>query len=159
MVQSATPKIPLGDPVFCKSGSNLSTEWSTWFGTLMMVIMSRDKLLVDKLLKLKPTSAELFYPTLPTYQEPFEGKTIVEEERQREQRNEIEKVYWGNECKQIEERGPMIDRIHWDEADLKVKNFIYLSLGREGCSTYHQKNQLASTRTLFAIRPPKEQNL
>ena len=34
----------------------------------------------------------------------------------------------------------MIDRIPWDEADLKVKRLIYLSLGSEGTRTYHHRN-------------------
>ena len=87
MAQSATPKIPLGTPVFWESGANSPSEWSTWFGTLKMAIMARDNLVVDKLLRLKPTRAELFYSTLPTYEDPFEGKT-EDEELQREQRNE-----------------------------------------------------------------------
>ena len=139
MAQSATPKTPLGIPVFWESGANPPSEWSTWFGTLKMAIMARDNLVVDKLLKLKPTRAELFYPTLPTYEDPFEGET-EDEELQREQRNEKRKVDWENECKQIEYKGPMINCTPWDEADLKVKSLIYLSLGTEGCRTYHQRN-------------------
>ena len=65
-----------------------------WFGTLKMAIMARDNLQVDKLLKLKPTRAELFYPTLPAYEDALEGET-EDEERQREQRNERRKVDWG----------------------------------------------------------------
>ena len=84
MAQSAIPKSPLGVPVFWEFN-----EWSSWFGTLKMAIMARDNLVVDKLLKLKPTRAEFFYLTLPTYEEAFEGKT-EDEERQREQRNEKE---------------------------------------------------------------------
>ena len=34
----------------------------------------------------------------------------------------------------------MIDKITWDEADLKVKSLIYLSLGAEGNRTFHQRN-------------------
>ena len=75
-----------------------------------MANMAQDNLVVDKLLKLKPNRAELFYPTLPTYEEPFEGET-VDEERQREQRNKKRKVDWENECKHIEHKGPMMDRI------------------------------------------------
>ena len=101
--------------------------------------MAGDNLVVDKLLRLKPTRAELFYPTLPTCEDPFEGET-EDEERHREQRNEKRKVDWENECKQIEYKGSMIDRTPWDEADLKVKSLIYLSLGTEGCRTYHQRN-------------------
>ena len=104
-----------------------------------MALMARDNLQVDKLLKLKPTRAELFYRTLPTHEESFDGET-EDVERQREQRNERRKVDWENECKQIDQRGPMIDRIHWNEADLKVKSLIYLSLGSEGSKTYHQRN-------------------
>ena len=133
MAQSSIPKTPLGVPVFWESGANPTSEWSTWFGTLKMDIMARDNLVVDKLLKLKPTRAELFYPTLPTYEDAFEGET-EDEERQREQRNEKRKVDWENECKQVEFRGPMIDRTPWDETDLKVKSLIYLSLGTEGAA-------------------------
>ena len=100
MAQSATPKTPLGTPVFWKSGANPPSKWSTWFGTLKMAIIARDNLVVDKLLRLKPTRAELFYPTLLTYEDPFEGETedTEDEERQREQRNEKRKADWENEC-------------------------------------------------------------
>ena len=138
MAQSAF-KTPLGVPPFWETGTNPTTEWGTWFGTLKMAIMARDNLQVDKLLRLKPTRTELHYPPLPTYEEPFEGEKI-DEERQRDQRNEKRKVDWENDCKQIEQKGPMIDRIPWDEADLKVKSLIYLSLGAEGTRTYHQRN-------------------
>ena len=138
MAQSAI-KTPLGVPVFWETGANPTTEWTTWFGTMKMAIMARDNLQVDKLLKLKPTREELFYPTLPTYEDALEGET-EDEERQREQRNERRKVDWENEGKQMEQKGPIIDRIPWDEADLKVKNLIYLSLGAEGTRTYHQRN-------------------
>ena len=86
-----------------------------------MAIMARDNLQVDKLLKLKPTRAELFHPTLPTYEEPLEGETD-DDERQREQRNEHRKLNWEIEFEQIEQREPMIDRTPWEEADLKVKS-------------------------------------
>ena len=104
MAQSAI-KTPLGVPVFRETGANPTTEWTTWFGTLKMAIMARDNLQDDKLLKLKPTRAEL-YPTLPTYENALEGET-KDEERQREQRNERRKVDWENECKQIEQKGPI----------------------------------------------------
>ena len=80
------PKALLGVPVFWESGANSLSEWSTWFGSLKMAIMARDNLIVDNLLKLKPTRTELFYPALPTYEDPFKVKT-VDEERQRVQRN------------------------------------------------------------------------
>ena len=47
-----------------------------------MVIMARDKWQVDKLLRLKPTRAKIFYPALPTYEEPFEEETDDEESQE-----------------------------------------------------------------------------
>ena len=138
MAQSAL-KTPLGVPAFWDTGANPPTEWSTWLGTLKMAIMARDNLQVDKLLKLKPTRTELPYHTLPTHEEPFDGET-VDEERQRDQRNERRKMDWENECKKLEQNGPMIDKLPWDEAHLKVKSLIYLSLGAEGNRTFHQRN-------------------
>ena len=81
MAQPATPKTPLGTPVFCESGANPPSEWSTWFGTLKMAVMARDNLVVDKILRLKPPRAELFYPTLPTYEDPFESETKMKNAR------------------------------------------------------------------------------
>ena len=104
-----------------------------------MAIISRDNLQVDKLLKLKPARTELPYPTIPIYEVPFDGET-VDEERQRGQRYERRKMDWENECKKLEQNGPMIDKLPWDEADLKVKSLIYLSLGAEGNRTFHQRN-------------------
>ena len=132
-------KTLLGVPAFWETGAKPPSEGITWFGTLRMAIKARDNLQVDKLLKLKPSRTELPYPTLPTYEEPFDGET-EEEEREKEQRNERRKVDWENECNQVEQKSPMIDRIPWDEADLKVKSLIYLSLGSEGSRTYHQRN-------------------
>ena len=140
-------KTPLGVPVFWESESIPPSEWNTWFCTLKMIIMAKDNLQVDKLLKLKPTGAQLFYPTLPTYEEPFDGET-EDEERQREQCNERRKVNWENEFKQIEQKGPMTYRITWDEADLKVKSLIYFSLGSEGSRTFHQRKSQHKNRTL-----------
>ena len=99
--------------------------------------MARDSIEVDKFLKLKPQPTDLFYPTLPTYE--FEGET-EDEARNREQRNEKRRVDFENECDVIERKGALVDRIPWDEADTKVKNLIYLSLGAEARTNYHQKN-------------------
>ena len=162
MAQSSV-KTPLGVPPFWDLGANPTTEWNTWFGTLKMAIMARDNLQVDKLMKLKPARTELPYPTIPTYEEPFDGET-VDEERQRDQRNERRKVDWENECKKLEQNGPMIDKLPWDEADLKVKSLIYLSLGVEGTRTFHQRNphskiERCSTSANTNIHPATKQNI
>ena len=137
MAQSA--KTPLGVNPFWESGATPPIEWRQWFSTLKMAIMARDRIKVDKLLKLKSQPTDLFYPTLPTYKEEFEGET-EDEERNREQRNERRRVDFENECKVIERKGALVDRISWDEAETKVKSLIYLSRGAEARKNYHQKN-------------------
>ena len=101
---------PLGVNPFWESGATPLVEWKQWFSTLKMAIMARDNKEVDKLLKLKPQPADLFYPTLPTYEEELEGET-EEEGRQREQRNERRRVDFENECIVIERKGALVERI------------------------------------------------
>ena len=61
-----------------------------------MAIKARNSIEVDKLLKLKPQPIDLFYPTLPTYEEEFEGET-EDAAGNREQRNERRRVDFENE--------------------------------------------------------------
>ena len=96
-------------------------------------------MLVDQLLRLKPTANDLFYPVMPTFEERVENAS-EDEERKRKIRNEHRKVDWENECKQIRSRGPMIDRYTWDEANLKVQSLTYLYLGTEATRIFHQQN-------------------
>ena len=80
MAQSA--KTPLGVNPIWESGATPLIEWKQWFATLKMAIVAHDSIDVDKLLRLKPQPTDLFYPTLPTYEEEFEGET-EDEARQR----------------------------------------------------------------------------
>ena len=68
------------------------------------------------------------------------------------------KVDWENEGKHIRNREPMIDRYTWDEADLKVKSLIYLSIGTEATRIFHQRNlhtlinHCLSNQLMYALR-------
>ena len=81
--------------------------------------MARDIIEVDKLLKLKSQPRDLFYPTLPTYEEEFEGET-EDDARNREQRNKRRRVDFKNECKVIKRKRALVDRIPGDEVDRSV---------------------------------------
>ena len=98
----------------------------------------QDFINVDYLLKQKPEIKDLTYPTEPTYEPPTRNKTQAQY-RERDLRKNKRKVGWDNECKQIAFKGPIVDGIPWDEADLKVRSFIYLSLGTEGQRIYQQR--------------------
>ena len=84
---------------------------------------TRNCIEVDKLLRLKSQPTDLFYPALPTYKEELEGET-EDEARNREQRNE-RIVDFENECKVIERKRALVDRIPWDETDVSKASFIY----------------------------------
>ena len=68
-----------------------------------MAIMARDSIEVDKPLSFKPQPTDLNYPTLPTYEEEFEGEREGEASN-REQGNERRRVDFKNECKVIERK-------------------------------------------------------
>ena len=103
----------------------------------------------------------MFYPILPTYEEEFEGETD-DEARNREQRNERRRVDFANECKVIERKAALVDRIPWDEADTKLKSLIYLSLEAEARRNYHQKNPHTHTNRKMhhtRTRPPTQYHI
>ena len=100
--------------------------------------MAKNSINVDSLLKHKPDTKDLTYPKEPTYEPPTENETQAQH-RERDLRNNKRKVDWVNDCKQIAFRGPTVDGIPWDEADLKVRSLIYLSLGTEAQRIYQQR--------------------
>ena len=104
-----------------------------------LAVMAKENLHVDQLLRLKPTAPDLFYPTFPSYEDVIEGGN-EEETRKQKIRNGGTRVDWENECRAIRNRGPMLDRYTWDDADIKVKGLVYLSLGTEASRIYHQRN-------------------
>ena len=142
MAQSATAvsiaRSPVGIPFFWESGLEPPVEWLIWAATLKLAIMAKNSKNVDSLLKHKPDRKDLTYPTEPTYEPPTENETQAQH-RERDLRNSKRKVDWDNECKQIAFRGPTVDGIPWDEADLKVRSLIYLSLGTEAQRIYQQR--------------------
>ena len=113
-------KSPIGVPFFWESGANRSIEWQKWFSTFKMAVMAKENMQVEQLLRNKPTLNDLFYPTVSSYEERIENSN-EEEERKRGIKNQRRKVDWENECKHIQNRGPMLDKYTWDEADLKIK--------------------------------------
>ena len=138
MVQSAL-KSPKGVPLFWEAGANPNQEWAQWFSTFKLAVMAKENLKVEKLLRTKPTPADLFYPAMPSLEDPRPNESD-EEARKRDIRNQRRKIDWENECKTIEFRGPYADRYPWDEVDTKIKSLLYLSIGQEGTLQYHQNN-------------------
>ena len=138
MAQSVL-KCAIGVPLFWETGANPNQEWAQWFSTSKLAVMAKENLKVEKLLRTKPTPADLFYPAMPSLEDPRPDES-EEESRKRDIRNQRRKIDWENECKTIEFRGPYVDRYPWDESDTKIKSLLYLSIGQEGTRQYHQNN-------------------
>ena len=100
--------------------------------------MVKENIQVDKLLQPRPENEELDYPTEPHY-EPALSEETTAERRQREQRNVRRRTDWQNSCKDIEDKGPQVDNIPWEEADNKTKSHIYLSQGTQATNIFHQR--------------------
>ena len=139
MAQSASLKSPIRVPLFWVTRANLGQEWAQWFSTFKLAVMAKENLKVGKLLRTKPTPADLFYPAMPSLEDPRPNES-EEEARKRDIRNQRRKRDWENECKTIKFRGPYVDRYPWEEADTKIKSLLYLSIGQEGTRIYHQND-------------------
>ena len=101
-------------------------------------VMAKENMLVDQLLRLKPTAGDL---STQRYLLTKKRKKIhAQKRKEKEIINERRKVDSENECKHIRKRGQMIDRYTWYETDIKVKGFIYLSLATEATRIFHQRN-------------------
>ena len=113
--------------------------WEKWFTTAKLAIIAKESIQIDKLIRPRPTKAELDYPQEPIY-EPTTSDETTSEKRHREQRNIKRKVDWQNQCEGIEDKGPYVVNIPWDEADTKIKSLIDLSLGQDATNIFHQRN-------------------
>ena len=89
MAQS-TLNSPIGVALFWAAGANPNQEWAQWFSTFTLAVMAEENLKVEKLLRTKPTPADLFYPTMPSPEDPRANET-EEEARKREIRNQKKK--------------------------------------------------------------------
>ena len=68
---------------------------------------------------------------IPGYELPMNGETNVQI-RDRELRNQEKRVQWENQCQLLDKLGPTVDGVLWEEADMKIRSYIYLCLGTEG---------------------------
>ena len=101
---------PLGVNFYWDKGHQPDLDWDKLLSTVKLAIMVKDNIQLEKLLQPQPESEDLDYPAQPHYEPPQPDETTVGR-RQREQRNQKRKTDWQNECKTIEEKGPMVDNI------------------------------------------------
>ena len=81
MAQSAL-KSPIGVPLFWEAGANPNQEWAQWFLLFKLAVMAKENLKVEKLLTTKRTPADLFYPTMPSLEDPRQTNQTKKRERE-----------------------------------------------------------------------------
>ena len=121
MAHSDMARSPLGVRFFWDKSHQPELDREKWLATVKLAIMVKEIIKVDKLLQSKPENEELDYSTEPHYEPALPDKTTAER-GQREQRNVKRRTDWQNTCKEIEDKGPQVDNIPWDEADNKTKS-------------------------------------
>ena len=92
MAQSSTPKSPIAVPLFWESDANPNQEWSQWFSTFKIAVMAKENLKVDKLLRTKPTPADLFYPAMPSLEEAKKMSQKKKQERETSETREEKSI-------------------------------------------------------------------
>ena len=129
MAQPAVTKNPLEiSPFWQKASADPPIEWEKWNQQLFLGIIAKDGIDLSKLLRDPPAIRR---PQEPGYELPIDGETNVQI-RERNLRNQEKKATWENQCAHLDNLGPTVDGVPWDEADIKCRSYIYLCLGAEG---------------------------
>ena len=74
---------------------------------------------------------QLVEPSEPVYEVEITGKTDAQR-KNREVRNQVKRVGWENHVIKAREKGVPCNSFRWDEADAKVRSYLFLCLGAEG---------------------------
>ena len=93
-----------------------------------MAIFAKDGIEVRNLLRARPTLVE---PSEPVYDVEITGETEAQR-KNREVRNQEKRVGRENHVIKAWEKVVLCNSFRWDEADAKVRSYIFLCLGSEG---------------------------
>ena len=100
-----------------------------------MAIFAKDGIEVRNLLTARPTLVE---PSEPVYEVEITGET-EEQKKNREVRNQKKRVGWENHVIKAREKGVLCNSFRWDEADAKVRSYLFLCLGAKEQRQIQQK--------------------
>ena len=137
MAQSAEySKNPLNiNPFWQKASVEPPLEWSKWAATLEMAVFAKDGIEVPNLLRARP---QLVEPSEPVYEVEITGETEAQK-KNREVRNQKKRVGGEKNVIKAREKGVLCNLFRWDEADAKVRSYLFLCLGAEGQKQIQQK--------------------
>ena len=93
-----------------------------------MAVFAKDGIEVGNLLRARPPFVE---PSEPVYEIEITGETEAQK-KNREVRNQEKRVGWENYVIKAREKGVPCNSFRWDDADAKVRSYLFLCLGAEG---------------------------
>ena len=144
MAQSAGySKNPLNiNPFWEKASSEQPLEWSKLAAIFEMTLFAKDGVVRNLQRNIPP----LVEPTEPMYEVEINEQTDAQR-KNREVRNQEKRVGWENHVMKAREKGVLCNSFRWDEADAKVRIYIFRCLGAEGHRQFqHNARVLYYTR-------------
>ena len=135
-----------------KASSEPPLEWSKWAAIVELAVFAKDGIVIQNLLREKH---EITLPTEPILEVEIQGETHAQR-RNREVRNQEKNVDWENRCQKARDKGVMCNSVIWDEADARVRSYLFLCLSMEGQRQVQQKRpglniQTTTTRELKQV--------
>ena len=122
-------------PFWEKASAEPPLEWSDWAAILEMAVLTKDEIEVRKKLQAKAPSVE---PSELIH----ELEISIEGEAQKKSRctkSKQKRSYWGNRFQKAREKGVLWNSFPWDEADEKVRSYLFLCLCAKGQCQVQQK--------------------
>ena len=123
------------NPFWERASAESPLEWSKWAAILEMAVFAKDGIEIRNLLRARPTLVE---PAEPVYELEITGETEAQRIN-REVRNQEKRVGWENHVIKAREKGVLCNSYRWDEADARVRSYVFLCLGAEGQRQVQQK--------------------
>ena len=103
---------------------------------------------IRNLLQAKPPLVE---PSEPIYEVKILGKTEAQK-KNRDVHNQEKRVGWKNHVIKAREKGVLYNSFRWDEADAKVRSYLFLCLGAERQRQIQQKRPNWQLHTVTTIK-------
>ena len=123
------------NPFWEKASVEPPLEWFKWANIMEMAVLAKDGIEARNLLRAKAPHVE---PSEPVYCIEITGETEAQK-KNREVRNQEKRVGWENHVIKDREKRVLCNSSRWDEADMKIRHYLFLCLGAEGQRQVQQK--------------------
>ena len=138
-------KNPLNiNPFWEKASAEPPLEWSKLAAIREMVVFSKDGIEVRNMIR---TKSPLIEPTEPIFEVKITGETETQK-KNRDVRKQEKRVDWENRVRKARKKGVQCNYFCWDQADAKVRSYLFLCLGAEGQRKVQQKKPKSDLHTV-----------